>query len=70
MSWLWSAGDALPPGVGSRLKRLTAPAVTLIELARLDSGGIGLLDPAAGVIMRELVTDVPQLGCSGIVPHF
>ena len=30
--------------------------------------GVGLLYPATRVIMRQLVTDVPQLGCSGIVP--
>lgn len=59
MLWLWSARDVLPPSVGPRLERLSAPAFALIELAWLSIGCVGLLKPAAGVIVRELVTDVP-----------
>ena len=66
--WLRPTGHALPPGIGSCLERLTAPAITLVELTRLDAWGVGLLNPASRIIMRKLVTDMPQFGCSGIMP--
>jgi hypothetical protein len=66
--WLRLTGDALPPRIGSCLERLTAPAITLVELTRLDAWGVGLLNPATRIIMRKLVADMAQLGCSGIVP--
>ena len=37
MLWLRLTGNALPPGIGSCLERLTAPAITLIKLAGLDA---------------------------------
>src|SRR6478735_4231421 len=68
MLWLRLTGNALPPGIGSCLERLTTPAIALIKLAWLDPRGIGLLDPATRIIMRKLVADVSQFGRSGIMP--
>ena len=68
MLWLRLTGNALPPGIGSCLERLTTPAIALIKLAGLDARGIGLLDPATRIIMRKLVADVSQFGRSGIMP--
>ena len=68
MLWLRLTGNALPPGIGSCLERLTTPAIALIKLAWLDPRSIGLLAPATRIIMRKLVADVSQFGRSGIMP--
>jgi len=36
MLWLRLTGNALPPGIGSCLERLTTPAIALIKLAGFD----------------------------------
>ena len=60
--------NMFPPDVGSCLERVTAPAIALIELASFDAWGVGLLDPAARIVMGEPVAYVPQFGRSGIMP--
>jgi hypothetical protein len=55
---LWLACDTFPPRVRPRLECLTTPAIALIELARQDVRGVGLLDPSAWIIMRKPVTDM------------
>jgi len=67
MLWLWPAHDALPPDVSSCLERLTAPAIALTELARLDPRGVYLLDPAAWIVVRELVADMSRFGRASVM---
>jgi hypothetical protein len=66
--WLRLACNTFPPNVCSCLERLAASAIALVELSRLDPGGIDLLDPSAWIVMRELVPDMSQFGRSGIMP--
>ena len=53
MLWLRLTGNALPPGISSRLKRLTAPAIALIEPTGLDPRSVDFINAEAQALPGE-----------------
>ena len=55
MHWLRLTGNTLPPGIGSRLKRLTAPAIALKEPTGLDPRSVDFINAEAQALPGEEV---------------
>ena len=53
MLWLRLTGNTLPPGISSRLKRLTAPAIALKEPTGLDPRSVDFINAEAQALPGE-----------------